>query len=195
LIDGVLYPMTLDEVLAVQERKTLCIGSGVPDPLNESTGEFEALLTKETVPEAAPVACGVNATVTAHYCRWQSLPGRTVRLLVNSELLTLAGVTATLAPVALSAAGLVLTTTLPNPRLARVTPNCPAAVPVPDSEMFRVGFDAFEVRATFPLALPAESGVKVTVKVILCPDVRVNGGFKPVTRILRPTILLVFSFR
>jgi hypothetical protein len=58
-----LYPMMSGEVLAAQERKTQCIGGGEPVPFNESTGEFEALLAKETVPEATPVACGVNATV------------------------------------------------------------------------------------------------------------------------------------
>ena len=58
-----LYPITSEDVLAAQERETLWIGVGVPVPLNESTAEFEALLAKETVPEAAPMACGVNVTV------------------------------------------------------------------------------------------------------------------------------------
>jgi|HubBroStandDraft_4_1064222.scaffolds.fasta_scaffold158437_1 hypothetical protein len=179
-----LYPIMLGEVLADQERKTLCIGGGVPVPLNESTGEFEALLAKETVPEAAPVACGVNATVNCTLLPTAIVTGKDSPLRVNSELLTLADVTVTLAPVALSVAGrfsLVPTTRLPKAKLAGVTVNCPAAVPVPDSARFKVGFDAFEETARFPLALPADGGVKMTPKVILCPDVRVNGGLRPVT--------------
>src|SRR5580692_1058065 len=179
-----LYPITSGDALAVQERETLCIGVGVPVPLNESMGEFEALLAKETVPEAAPVACGVNARVN-----WTLLPagivtGKDSPLRVNSELLTLADVTVTLAPVALSVAGrfaLVATTTLPKAKLAGVTANCPAAVPVPDSGIFRVGFDPFEATARLPLALPEEDGVKMTLKVMLCPDVRITGGLRPVT--------------
>src|SRR5579864_5335169 len=179
-----LYPTMLGDVLAVQERTTLCIGVGVPDPLNESAGEFEALLTKLSAPEAVPVACGVNVTVNCALLPAGIVTGKDSPLRVNSELLTLADVTVTLAPVALSVAGrfaLVPTTTLPKAKLAGVTVNCPAAVPVPDSARFKVGFDAFEETARFPLALPADGGVKMTPKVILCPDVRVNGGLRPVT--------------
>jgi len=97
------------------------MGVGVPVPLNESTGEFEALLAKETVPEAAPVACGVNATVNCTLLPDGIVTGKDSPLRVNSELLALADVTVTLAPVALSVAGrfaLVPTTTLPKAKLA-----------------------------------------------------------------------------
>lgn len=46
--------------------------------------------------------------------------------------------------------------------------------------MLRVGFDAFEVMVTLPLALPAAAGVNVTVKVVLCPAVNVTGAVIPV---------------
>src|SRR5580700_5538159 len=146
-------------------------------------GELEALLAKETVPEAAPVACGVNVTVNCTLLPTAIVTGKDSPLRVNSELLTLADVTVTLAPVALSVAGrfsLVPTTTLPKAKLAGVTVNCPAAVPVPDSARFKVGFDAFEATARFPLALPADDGAKVRLKVMLCPEVRITGGLRPV---------------
>ena len=55
-----LYPLMLEDVLAVQFSSTLCTGGGVPVPLRESTvGELEALLVNDAVPEEAPVACGV----------------------------------------------------------------------------------------------------------------------------------------
>jgi len=92
------------------------------------------------------VACGVNAKVNCTLLPAAIVTGKDSPLRVNSELLTVAEVTVTLAPVALSVAGrfaLVPTTTLPNAELAGATANCPAAVPVPDNEMFKVGFYAF----------------------------------------------------
>jgi hypothetical protein len=125
----------------------------------------------------------VNARVNCTLLPAGIVTGKDSPLRVNSELLTLADVTVTLAPVALSLAGrfaLVATTTLPKAKLAAVTANCPAAVPVPDSGIFKVGFDAFEATARFPLELPAEDGAKVTLKVMLCPEVRITGGLRPV---------------
>ncbi len=178
-----LYPLMLDELLAVQFRATLCTEAGVPVPLKESTvGELEALLTNEAVPETAPVACGVNVAVTCKVLPAVRVAGTVMPLNVNSELLRLTEEIVTLAPVALSVAGrlaLVPTTTLPKARLVGLTANCPAAVPVPESGIFKVGLDAFEVIARLPLALPADWGVKMTLKVTLCPDVSVTGGLRP----------------
>jgi len=180
-----LYPLILDEVLAVQFSRTLCTGAGVPVPPKESTvGEFEALLTNEAVPEAAPVACGVNVTVNGKLLPAVMVVGKEMPLRVNSELLRLTEETVTLAPVALSVAGrlaLVPTTTFPKARLVGLTASCPGAVPVPESGIFKVGLDALETIARFPLALPADGGVKMTLKVTLCPDIRVTGGLRPVT--------------
>ena len=89
----------------LSRRETLWIGVGVPVPLNESTAEFEALLAKETAAEAAPLACGVNATVNCTLLPAAIVTGKDSPLRVNSELLRLADVTVTLAPVALSCAG------------------------------------------------------------------------------------------
>lgn len=42
--------------------------------------------------------------------------------------------------------------------------SCPGvAVPVPDRGMVNVGFEAFEVTATVPLALPVDVGANFTV--------------------------------
>jgi hypothetical protein len=46
--------------------------------------------------------------------------------------------------------------------------------------MVRVGLEAFEVTVTLPLALAADAGVNVTVKVALCPAVSVTGAVIPV---------------
>ena len=59
------------------------------------------------------------------------------------------------------------TVTLPKSSLDGLLANCPAATPVPDSGMVRVGFAPLEVRVTFPLADPVAWGAKATVKVAL----------------------------
>src|ERR1700674_1920433 len=46
--------------------------------------------------------------------------------------------------------------------------------------MMREGFEAVEVIVRFPLTLPADAGVNVTVKVALCPAVNVTGALTPV---------------
>jgi hypothetical protein len=74
---------------------------------------------------------------------------------------------------------LLPTVTLPKLRLVGFDPRTPAATPVPDSGIVRLGFEAFDVMVTPPLALPAEAGVNVTVKVALWPDVSVTGVVIP----------------
>ena len=105
--------------------------------------------------------------------------------MLNTELLVVATVTVTLAPVALRlpcADPLVPTITLPRPSVAGVMLSCPAtAVPVPERGIVRVGFDAFEVTVTLPLAVAAEAGAKVTVKVVAWPADSVSGVEIPLT--------------
>jgi hypothetical protein len=55
----------------------------------------------------------------------------------------------------------------------------PAVTPVPDKGMDRVELDAFEVRVTAPLALAADWGANVTVKLALWPAVSVTGATIP----------------
>lgn len=77
------------------------------------------------------------------------------------------------------------TATLPNATLAGLATRAPAdAVPVAVSGMFSVGFEAFEVTATLPLAAPAVVGVNNTLKVVLWPAVRVTG--EPIALTLNP---------
>src|SRR5690349_5469224 len=54
-------------------------------------------------------------------------------------------------------------------------------MPVPVNGMFSVGFDAFDVIATFPLTAPADKGVNSTLKLALCPAARVTGALIPLT--------------
>ncbi len=71
------------------------------------------------------------------------------------------------------------TVTLPNAALEGLATSWPAAVPVPVSGMFTVGFVALEVIVTLPLTAPAACGANVTVKLVLCPPDKVSGVVIP----------------
>jgi hypothetical protein len=176
-----LYPNT-DEVLATQVRETLCWVRVTPSPVIDSVEEFEALLVKESVPEAVPEAWGAKATVMGTLCPAAMVSGKVTPLRENSALFTLAEDTVTLAPVALSVPGwdvLVPTVTLPKLTDAGETPNWPCAVPVPVCGIESVGFDAFELTVILPVALLAVCGAKVVLKVRLWFGVSVVGRLSP----------------
>ena len=67
------------------------------------------------------------------------------------------------------------TCTLPKLRLVGLELSAPGANPVPDNGMVNVGFEAFDVIVTLPLAAPADVGLNATLKVALWPAVSVTG--------------------
>ena len=133
---------------------------------------------------AAPDACGLKVTVNEALWPAGMVTGSERPPTLNAELVELAAVTVTFAPLAVrlpEAVPLVPTTTLPRLSVLGVAVSCPAAaVPVPDSGIVSVGLDAVEVMVTLPLALAADCGANVTVKLALCPAVSVTGAVMPV---------------
>ena len=75
--------------------------------------------------------------------------------------------------------GLLPKVTLPKLRLAGLGSRSPGTIPVPDNAILSVGLEAFDVIVTVPLALPADVGLKETLKVALCPAVSVRGVLIP----------------
>lgn len=72
--------------------------------------------------------------------------------------------------------------TLPKLNDTGLLLSCPAvAAPVPDNGMLRVEFEALEVTVTAPLTLPVAPGANFTVKLVLCPAVRVNEELMPLS--------------
>lgn len=71
------------------------------------------------------------------------------------------------------------TVTAPKLMLLGFAPKPPGETPVPDNGMVRVGFEAFDVKVTLPLALPADDGLNETLKFALCPDDKVRGAVIP----------------
>jgi hypothetical protein len=109
--------------------------------------------------------------------------GSEIPLTTNAVLFVLAPVTVTLAPVAFKfpdAVPLVPTTTSPTAIVLGETPSWPVVVvPVPDKATFSVGFEAFDVSVSVPVALPAAVGVKVTLMVAFVPGPSVSGAAIP----------------
>lgn len=70
---------------------------------------------------------------------------------------------------------LLPTVTVPKLRLLGLGLRRPGETPEPASGMVRVGFDALEAMVMLPLAVVAEVGVNVTLKVAACPAASVRG--------------------
>src|ERR1700758_438042 len=112
--------------------------------------------------------------------------------IVKRELLEVAAVMVMFAPLALRVPEpipLAPTATLPTPTGAGVALSTPAvADPVPTREMVKVGLDPFDVTVRLPLALVADVGAKVTVKLAPGPAASVTGGVIPLSVKLVPLI-------
>ena len=77
----------------------------------------------------------------------------------------------------------------PKLRLVGFDPSVPCVTPVPVTGIVKVGLDAVEVMVTSPLALAADVGANLTLKVVLCPAVRVSGVEIPLR--LKPVPVMV----
>lgn len=141
------------------------------------------MLVNVSVALAPPDVCGAKVTVNEALWPAGIVAGRDSPLRLNAELFELTAVTVTFAPLAVrlpDAVPLVPTTTLPRARVVGVTVSCPvAAVPVPETGIVREGLDAVDVMVMLPLALAADCGANVTLKVALWPAVSVTGVVIP----------------
>jgi len=95
-----LYPKTWD-VLAFQERLTLCCCAEVPLPPRDSNaGELEASLVRERLAVATPLVWGLKVNVNEAPLPAASVKGNVSPLSVNSALVNLSDKTVTLVPLA-----------------------------------------------------------------------------------------------
>ena len=173
-----------DDVLPFHDRFTVCVGAAVPDPVSPSVVlDGCPLLVTVKLALAVPDVNGLNVMENDVLCPAGIVTGTRNPPIVNTELLVLAPVTVTLAPLALNvpdALLLVPTTTLPRFSVPGLTASCPTeVVPVPDSEMLTLGFVASDVIVTFPEALPAARGANATVRIALCEAFKVSGVLRP----------------
>ena len=174
----------LGEVLAVHDKPTVCTGAGVPVAVAVSVVVVVcALLVNVNVAVSEPATSGLYVIVNAVLFPAAMVAGSDRPLMTKRELLEVAPVTVTFAPLAVrvpDAVPLVPTTTLPTATGDGDTFNCPAAAaPVPLSATVRVGLDPSEVTVTVPLAAVAVCGAKVTVNVAAWPAPMVTGAVIP----------------
>lgn len=180
-----MYPTTFGPLLPPQERLTLCFAAITPLPITDSVAvDFAALLTKSSVAVAAPEDCGENVTMKGIECPARMFTGVEIPPTVNSILVVVTEETVTAEPVALSVplrAPFEPTGTLPKFNMLGDSVNCPCAVSLPESAMFRRGFEAVEITKRSPEVTPEVPGANTTPKVKLCPDARLTGSDMPVT--------------
>jgi hypothetical protein len=155
----------------------------VPDKGIVSVG-FDAFDVTVTVPLTVPAEGGLNDTLKLALWPAVSVRGAVIPLMLNP----LPPATPTLEIVTLDPPVLVTvsvkvclvpTCTLPKLKLVGFDPSTPAATPVPDSGIVRVGFEPFEVIVMLPLTAPADGGLNETLKLALWPDVSVTGAVIP----------------
>ena len=154
---------------------------------------FDASLANDTAALAAPPDCGLKVTLKAALWPAARVMGRFKPLTVKPELETLACDTVTLDPPELeSAADKVCplpSCTLPKLRLEGFDSSAPGAVATAETGMLTTALGASLVTAMLPVALPADWGVKVTVKFLRWPAPSVSGKLIPL--ILKPLPVMV----
>jgi hypothetical protein len=128
---------------------------------------------------AAPLVSGLNVMVNGVLWPAGTVTGRERPPTLKTELLVLAAVTVTSAPLAVSvpeAVPLVPSITSPRAKVVGVTASCPgAAVPVPDTDSVVWASDALLARVTVALKLPVALGVNSTPRLTLWPTAMVAG--------------------
>ena len=152
-------------------------GSGatpVPDR-DAVAGEFVAVLTKDTVPLAAPLVPGVNVRVTCFVVPAAIESGNVSPVALNPDPVTFAAETATEpVPVFESITVCVVlnpTTTLPKETLvgAALRRNVAAVVAVPDKATVGAVLEALLVVVKLPEKVPAAAGANLTLRLTDCP--------------------------
>jgi hypothetical protein len=148
-------------------------------------GEFVALLTTDTLPVTLPTAVGAKATFTvADWLGIKMVPDVTplvlnpVPVTVTPEIVTFEfPLFVNVSPNEL----LVPTPTFPKLRFVGFAPSRKvAATPVPLKEIAKGEAGALLTRETEPVTVPAESGLKTTLKEALLPAAIVIGTVRPV---------------
>jgi hypothetical protein len=145
---------------------------------------FDPLDVIVRLPLTAPVAGGWNDTLNVALWPPARVTGAVMPLVPNPRPLVIAtcDIVTLDPPVFVTVSEIVLftpTCTFPNVKLAGFAVSGPDEAPVPDSGMFSVGFDPFDVMVTLPVTAPGAFGWNETVKLALCPPVKVNGAVNP----------------
>ncbi len=149
-------------------------------------GELVALLTSETLPIAAPAVVDAKTTLKLAVCPAAKVSGAVRPLALKPlpetlicEMLTLE--LPELVRVTVCGALLLPTVTFPKLRLVGLAVRRKVEVtPVPLNAMAEGELGASLTSERLPVMLPALAGAKATLKLVLCPALRVSGTVRPV---------------
>ena len=137
---------------------------------------------------AAPTAVGAKTTANVVLWFGASVSGRVRPVSLKPEPLKVAcKIVRFVAPEFFRVSvcvWLVFTCTLPKVKLVGLAVKLPATTAVPVSAMFNRLFEPSLVTARLPVALPADCGLKTTLKLMLCPGDNVTGRLNPA--VLKP---------
>ena len=160
--------------------------AATPVPVNGmSSVGFDAVEVIVISPLTAPAAVGVNSTLKLALCPAASVTGVPIPLTLKpGPLAPTCEIVMLDPPVFVTVSDRVLllpTWMLPKATLVGFDPRVPAAMPVPDIGMVKVGFDPLEVIVRLPLTAPVADGWNDALNVALWPPARVTGAVIPLT--------------
>lgn len=177
-----LYPEMEVEVLAFQDRATLC-AIVAPEPEAASDVLAELLAMKEMFAETAPAAVGEKVTVKGTLWPAARVTGNASPPIVKAELLEPTDERVKPAPLAVMLplwVWVVPMVTLPKFMEPGVTPNVPLVeVAEPLRATATDGSDAFEVIARLAVSVPEVVGENCTVRLALEPAAKEYGRVSP----------------
>ena len=136
------------------------------------------MLVKVSAALTVPPTMGLKVMVKGTLWPAGMVTGSASPPTLNTELLLVAAVTVTLAPLAVivpDAVPLWPTTTLPRLRVVGLTPRVPVVVvvPIPESGTVTVEFEAVELIVMVPVRVPVAVGVNIALIVQLDPGASV----------------------
>jgi hypothetical protein len=157
-------------------------GTAVPLRGTDKLG-FDASELMDTPPLKLPVDEGVSVTLNDALCPGVNISGVLIPDRLNPAPVTVAAEIVVFTPPVFFTVSVCVwfcpTTTLVKVRLAGVAVSAAGVSAVPLNARDKLASEAFEVRDIFPLKLPADGGLSVTLNDALCPGVRVSGVVIP----------------
>jgi len=173
---------TLPKLRLVGETANWPAAVPVPESVIFS-GELDAFDTRDRLPLAAAALAGVKVAVKVTLWLAVSVRGKLNPLIEKPDPLKFACEMVTVDPPVLVTVSdrfvLFPTCTLPNASVVGFAIRSPGVTPVPESGMFKLESEPFEVMLTLPLAAPLARGEKSTVNDVLWPAANVKGKVSP----------------
>lgn len=156
----------------------------VPESGTDTVG-FEPFEVMVTLPLALPDEAGAKFTLKVALCPTARVRGAEIPLTEKPvPLLAMVRTVNAEPPVFVMVSVrtcLLPSVTLPKSKLVGFDPSAPGVTPVPDNGRDKGEFGASEVMVTLPLALPADCGANVAVKVALCEAGSTRGVVMPLS--------------